>query len=145
MSSINKGRVSKRMHQACENCRWVQLIDRPVIVECSSPALSHEANKLPSKRRKKTRCPGEKPACSTCARLFQVCRYSGGNGTVERMQENGGGVVCPSGQNRCRDLFDLSPGNTLGAARREHGIDPGESNVLATLFCFRSRFHSSLC
>jgi hypothetical protein len=26
-------------------------------------------------RRKKTRCPGEKPACSSCARLKQVCAY----------------------------------------------------------------------
>lgn len=27
-------------------------------------------------RRKKTRCPGERPACSTCTRLQQACQYS---------------------------------------------------------------------
>ncbi|OBR07977.1 Fungal specific transcription factor [Colletotrichum higginsianum IMI 349063] len=26
-------------------------------------------------RRKKTRCPGEKPACSSCLRLSQSCSY----------------------------------------------------------------------
>ncbi|KAH8797961.1 putative C6 transcription factor [Xylogone sp. PMI_703] len=48
MSFAGRSRVTKRMHQACENCR-----------------------------RKKTRCPGERPACSTCTRLHQVCCYSG--------------------------------------------------------------------
>jgi hypothetical protein len=38
----------KRVLQACENCR-----------------------------RKKTRCPGEKPRCSNCTRLRQTCQYAG--------------------------------------------------------------------
>ncbi|KAF7716072.1 Fungal Zn(2)-Cys(6) binuclear cluster domain-containing protein [Penicillium ucsense] len=45
--SLSTSRISKRSHQACENCR-----------------------------RKKTRCPGERPACSTCTRLSQSCQYS---------------------------------------------------------------------
>ncbi|KAL4893432.1 hypothetical protein BDV59DRAFT_192981 [Aspergillus ambiguus] len=48
-------RVNKRSHQACENCR-----------------------------RKKTRCPGERPKCSTCTRLQQVCHYSRHYGLFER-------------------------------------------------------------
>ncbi|EMT69374.1 hypothetical protein FOC4_g10001328 [Fusarium odoratissimum] len=40
------GRSHKRLHQACENCR-----------------------------RKKTRCPGERPACSSCTRLSKTCTY----------------------------------------------------------------------
>ncbi|KAL1964457.1 hypothetical protein VTN77DRAFT_6883 [Rasamsonia byssochlamydoides] len=60
MSSTNRCRVTKRMHQACENCR-----------------------------RKKTRCPGERPACSTCTRLFQACHYSSGNAVFCRTQSNG--------------------------------------------------------
>ncbi|KLP13107.1 uncharacterized protein LW94_6608 [Fusarium fujikuroi] len=39
-------RSHKRLHQACENCR-----------------------------RKKTRCPGERPACSSCTRLSKTCTY----------------------------------------------------------------------
>jgi hypothetical protein len=34
-------------------------------------------------RRKKTRCPGEKPVCSFCERLGQNCIYSGSAETVE--------------------------------------------------------------
>ncbi|KAH8649197.1 hypothetical protein BX600DRAFT_442459 [Xylariales sp. PMI_506] len=33
-------------------------------------------------RRKKTRCPGEKPVCSFCARLSQPCTFSDGIGTT---------------------------------------------------------------
>ncbi|KAH7385815.1 fungal-specific transcription factor domain-containing protein [Pyrenochaeta sp. MPI-SDFR-AT-0127] len=40
-------RDAKRIRQACENCR-----------------------------RKKTRCSGERPVCSFCARLGQTCRYN---------------------------------------------------------------------
>jgi hypothetical protein len=41
-------------------------------------------------RRKKTRCPGEKPVCSHCARLRQNCYYadegsSAGNNIVDRV------------------------------------------------------------
>lgn len=41
-------KVRKRVREACENCR-----------------------------RKKGRCPGEKPTCSLCARLGQTCVYAG--------------------------------------------------------------------
>ncbi|EED22146.1 C6 transcription factor, putative [Talaromyces stipitatus ATCC 10500] len=43
----NRSRVVKRVQYSCDNCR-----------------------------RKKIRCPGEKPACSTCTRLHQTCRYN---------------------------------------------------------------------
>jgi hypothetical protein len=48
MTSSSIPRGVKRVLQACENCR-----------------------------RKKTRCPGEKPNCSTCTRLQQPCQYTG--------------------------------------------------------------------
>ncbi|KAJ5717817.1 transcriptional regulator family: Fungal Specific TF [Penicillium malachiteum] len=48
MASIEDERPTKRARQACEPCR-----------------------------RKKSRCPGEKPACSFCERLGQRCFYSG--------------------------------------------------------------------
>lgn len=41
-------KTRKRVREACENCR-----------------------------RKKGRCPGEKPTCSLCARLGQICVYAG--------------------------------------------------------------------
>lgn len=37
-------------------------------------------------RRKKTRCPGEKPVCSFCARLGQTCVYSGADVVDEGSQ-----------------------------------------------------------
>ncbi|KAJ9199138.1 transcriptional regulator family: Fungal Specific TF [Paecilomyces variotii] len=61
MSSSNRSRVAKRMHQACENCR-----------------------------RKKTRCPGERPSCSTCTRLYQVCNYAGTSAQSDQRQPLGG-------------------------------------------------------
>ncbi|KOS40395.1 hypothetical protein ACN38_g8752 [Penicillium nordicum] len=48
MESTEDERPSKRARQACEPCR-----------------------------RKKSRCPGEKPTCSYCARLGQQCVYAG--------------------------------------------------------------------
>ncbi|KAI2737274.1 transcriptional regulator family: Fungal Specific TF [Penicillium roqueforti] len=48
MASIEDERPSKRVRQACEPCR-----------------------------RKKSRCPGEKPICSYCERLGQQCVYAG--------------------------------------------------------------------
>ncbi|KAJ5173148.1 hypothetical protein N7492_005741 [Penicillium capsulatum] len=48
MASIESERPSKRARQACTPCR-----------------------------RKKTRCPGEKPVCSFCERLGQKCVYAG--------------------------------------------------------------------
>lgn len=38
-------------------------------------------------RRKKSRCPGERPACSHCSRLGQVCHYSE---DLERSNPNSG-------------------------------------------------------
>ncbi|CAK7211063.1 hypothetical protein SCUCBS95973_001003 [Sporothrix curviconia] len=46
VSSSAQRKRARRVLQACENCR-----------------------------RKKTRCPGERPRCSTCSRLGQGCRY----------------------------------------------------------------------
>ncbi|KAL4971949.1 hypothetical protein BDW66DRAFT_164558 [Aspergillus desertorum] len=45
---METSRPSKRVRQACEQCR-----------------------------RKKSRCPGERPDCSSCLRLGQVCEYAG--------------------------------------------------------------------
>lgn len=50
MASDTPVRAFKRILQACENCR-----------------------------RKKTRCPGEKPKCSNCTRLNQHCQYPSGD------------------------------------------------------------------
>ncbi|KAE8142486.1 hypothetical protein BDV38DRAFT_294359 [Aspergillus pseudotamarii] len=38
-------------------------------------------------RRKKTRCPGEKPACSNCVRLKQSCTYIAANFSLTRQQD----------------------------------------------------------
>ncbi|KAL4969947.1 Zn(II)2Cys6 transcription factor [Aspergillus stella-maris] len=45
---MDEARPAKRTRQACEQCR-----------------------------RKKSRCPGERPACSYCQRLGQLCEYAG--------------------------------------------------------------------
>lgn len=41
-------------------------------------------------RRKKTRCPGEKPVCSFCERLRQKCVYTGSaeTGSAETIDES---------------------------------------------------------
>ncbi|KAJ5129603.1 uncharacterized protein N7515_005642 [Penicillium bovifimosum] len=69
MSSIEDERPSKRARQACEPCR-----------------------------RKKSRCPGEKPICSYCERLGQQCVYSSteiaeqGLGHSNKMEERISGI-----------------------------------------------------
>lgn len=47
-------------------------------------------------RRKKTRCPGERPSCSTCTRLYQVCNYAGTSAQSDQRQPLGGqlDMVC---------------------------------------------------
>ncbi|KAH7399068.1 fungal-specific transcription factor domain-containing protein [Phaeosphaeria sp. MPI-PUGE-AT-0046c] len=64
-------RENKRVRQACENCR-----------------------------RKKTRCSGERPVCSFCARLKQDCRYNdsfsfnfGGPSNESSLQEENAGLA----------------------------------------------------
>lgn len=58
----NRGRL--RSHEACLNCRCVV-----ISADCLHPSLTFS-------RRKKTRCPAEKPACSSCVRLNQPCLYT---------------------------------------------------------------------
>lgn len=38
-------------------------------------------------RRKKTKCPGEKPICSFCERLRQKCVYTGSAETIDESSE----------------------------------------------------------
>ncbi|KAH7057286.1 hypothetical protein B0J12DRAFT_738082 [Macrophomina phaseolina] len=52
--SDGSSRPPKRARQACEGCR-----------------------------RKKTRCPGEQPACSLCVRLGQICSYDNGSRALD--------------------------------------------------------------
>jgi len=52
----------KRPKQACKNCRYVH-------------EYSSRASLISYSRRKKARCPGERPACSFCNRLRQICEY----------------------------------------------------------------------
>ncbi|KIX07126.1 uncharacterized protein Z518_05103 [Rhinocladiella mackenziei CBS 650.93] len=61
MAPTRNARGFRRVLQACENCR-----------------------------RKKTRCPGEKPRCSNCTRLRQTCHYSGSELISEQPRENSG-------------------------------------------------------
>ena len=76
-SSAQKKRT-RRVLQACENCR-----------------------------RKKTRCPGERPRCSTCSRLGQSCRYpvldSHGEDTLG--QQLGHSPVVPGGDGFGQGLY----------------------------------------
>ncbi|KAF4540034.1 uncharacterized protein LTHEOB_9508 [Lasiodiplodia theobromae] len=55
----DSSRPPKRTRQACEGCR-----------------------------RKKTRCPGEQPACSLCVRLGQVCSYNEGTSHGIKIQDS---------------------------------------------------------
>jgi hypothetical protein len=63
------------------------------------PSLVLDMDERPAKRarqacgrcrRKKTRCPGEKPVCSFCARLAQTYTYS--DSTSALVQDDGGGT-----------------------------------------------------
>ncbi|KAJ5292959.1 uncharacterized protein N7443_008912 [Penicillium atrosanguineum] len=58
MASAEDERPAKRTRQACETCR-----------------------------RKKTRCPGEKPICSFCERLGQKCVYAGSAEAIDEGSE----------------------------------------------------------
>lgn len=53
----------------------------PVSPSLQSPGrhLDHAAD---GTRRKKSRCPGEKPVCSFCERLGQQCVYAPGEGEL---------------------------------------------------------------
>jgi hypothetical protein len=66
------GRPPKRVSQACEACRYVLLAyDRR-----TSEIFAERETDIVECSRKKSRCPGEKPACSLCARLKQTCVYA---------------------------------------------------------------------
>lgn len=45
-------------------------------------------------RRKKTRCPGEKPICSFCERLGQKCFYAGSAEAIDEGSEFAKNMVC---------------------------------------------------
>ncbi|KAF4979960.1 hypothetical protein FDECE_17966 [Fusarium decemcellulare] len=63
--NTRKSRQYRRVAQACDNCR-----------------------------RKKIRCPGQKPSCSACTRLGQQCRYpDGGHSSEQPPTEIEGRVV----------------------------------------------------
>ncbi|PLB53075.1 hypothetical protein P170DRAFT_122974 [Aspergillus steynii IBT 23096] len=47
----------------------------------ASPNESRARHACEPCRRKKTKCPGEKPACSFCRRLNQRCTYSRDEGS----------------------------------------------------------------
>lgn len=44
-------------------------------------------------RRKKTRCPGEKPICSFCERLHQKCVYTGSAEIIDEGSEFAKNIV----------------------------------------------------
>ncbi|CAH0045663.1 unnamed protein product [Clonostachys solani] len=63
-------------------------------------------------RRKKTRCPGQKPRCSTCARLDQRCLYDGNENDAE--QPSNEDVISrlrllEAQLNTLNDKFELGP------------------------------------
>lgn len=65
ISSMERQAVTKRARHACEPCRYANL------------SVHHEKvciDDIP--RRKKSKCPGERPVCSHCRRLRQRCVYS---------------------------------------------------------------------
>lgn len=45
--------------------------------------------------KKKSRCPGERPVCSSCARLRQTCKYA---------DDHIGAIIPESSQSNARDL-----------------------------------------
>lgn len=80
------------MLQACENCR-----------------------------RKKTRCPGEKPRCSNCTRLRQTCRYPG-NYSEDGDAASSSGRTLEDRLAQLEEKLDLvldRPGLGVGASPRQ--------------------------
>ena len=69
MSEAREQRGVKRARQACRNCRSVL----PIASARRNAELVADCTWLD--RRKKTRCPGERPGCSYCLRLRQDCEY----------------------------------------------------------------------
>ncbi|KAL8301041.1 hypothetical protein RB593_000035 [Gaeumannomyces tritici] len=80
-------RGRRRLHHACLNCR-----------------------------RKKTRCPGEKPACSSCARLSQTCSYP----ALRRPSQSGG-----RSDERLQNLEEKLDLLLSGASIHHHHARPG--------------------
>lgn len=85
---MSEQREIKRVRQACTNCRYG-----------NTPRLSPDRYLLMyPNRRKKTRCSGERPVCSFCARLGQDCHYNDSYAplsgdtlsTVDLQQQNAG-------------------------------------------------------
>ncbi|KLU87960.1 C6 transcription factor [Magnaporthiopsis poae ATCC 64411] len=81
-------RGRRRLHHACLNCR-----------------------------RKKTRCPGEKPACSSCARLSQSCSYP----ALRRPSQSGG-----RSDERLQNLEDKLDLLLSGASIHRHHARPSK-------------------
>lgn len=66
-------RGRRKSHNACLPCRFVSHYLILTLQYALSPlTTNHDI----SHRRKKSRCPGEKPACSSCTRLNQPCSYA---------------------------------------------------------------------
>ncbi|KAH8592346.1 hypothetical protein B0O99DRAFT_244090 [Bisporella sp. PMI_857] len=100
-NSDDRERPSKRIHQACEACR-----------------------------RKKTRCPGEKPACSSCTRLRQVCNYADYSNNLERQLGNDRRV--DDRMNQLEQKLDLVLDHLMHApSTQRHQPDPHMTNALA--------------
>lgn len=113
-------RISKRSHQACENCRCVKI---------SSFEIGTELD-----RRKKTRCPGERPACSTCLRLHQTCQYERNYEILERSLDGDRVLVRPS-QPKGLQAAHSETGRSITAARGENGADAGRLTVRGFYSC----------
>lgn len=80
----DSSRPPKRTRQACEGCRYAAVERAP------APSFDRILNPF---RRKKTRCPGEQPACSLCVRLGQVCSYNEGTSHGIKIQDSDQSVV----------------------------------------------------
>lgn len=84
-------------------------------------------------RRKKTRCPGERPACSTCTRLKQSCQYSRSYDSWEG-SAGSDGVLVRSRRDQWVpiQLTKSKPGRSTAPARGEDEFSAGTIDVSTT-------------
>lgn len=81
-------------------------------------------------RRKKTRCPGEQPACSLCVRLGQICSYGDGSRAADSDQSvvslTNPEYICPNSL----DVSDWPAERAAAEPREQDGHDAQRSLVI---------------
>ncbi|KAF5669058.1 fungal specific transcription factor factor domain-containing protein [Fusarium denticulatum] len=102
---MEDSRPTKRARQACEPCR-----------------------------RKKSKCPGEKPVCSYCERLGQICVYeSGSDGQGQRARSDRSLELRMETLEEKLDLFIDRLGPVINDSRRRSASQQGEGHTPRSL------------